>query len=110
MAGAELSVDDTLHLLRTRVLGVALNVLAIAMPLVSVFLALQAYQGGTLNRLTLLMCAWVLVFPLLRVAAPAAPVSCSALCLLCMLVVSGAMVALRGGLTVGCLPSASSPS
>ena len=101
--GAELSVDDTLHLLRTRVLGVALNVLAVAMPVICVFLALQAYQSDALTPFTLLVCSWGLVFPALRLAASRLHFRASALVLLFMLVVSAAMVAVRGGLTVGCL-------
>ena len=101
--GAELSVEDTLHLLRTRVLGVALNVLAVAMPVIGLFLAVQAYQSDVLNGVTVLYCSWGLAFPALRLAATWLPFRVSALWLLSLLIVSAAMVATRGGLTVGCL-------
>jgi signal transduction histidine kinase len=101
--GAELSVEDTLHLLRTRVLGVALNVLAVAMPLICLFLGVQAYQSDALNGVTILYCSWGLAFPALRLAATWLPFRVSALWLLSLLIVSVAMVATRGGLTVGCL-------
>jgi len=101
--GAELSVEDTLHLLRTRVLGVALNVLAVAMPLICLFLGVQAYQSDALNGVTILFCSWGLAFPALRLAAARLPFRVSALWLLSLLIVSAVMVAVRGGLTVGCL-------
>ena len=101
--GAVLSVEDTLHLLRTRVLGVALNVLAIAMPLVGMVLALQAYQTDALTPRTIALCSWGLVFPLLRLVGPRLAFRTSALLLMGVLMVTAAMVALRGGLTVGCL-------
>jgi signal transduction histidine kinase/ActR/RegA family two-component response regulator len=103
LLGAELSVEDTLHLLRTRVLGVALNVLAVAMPLVCAVFALQAYQADTLTPLTIALCSWSLVFPLLRLAGPRLGFRTLALSLMGVLVVGATMVALRGGLTVGCL-------
>ena len=56
MSGAE-SVEDTLYLVRERVLLVTLNVLAVAMPLVCVVFAWQAYQGGSLNPPTTNSCA-----------------------------------------------------
>jgi signal transduction histidine kinase/ActR/RegA family two-component response regulator len=99
-SGPEL-VEDTLHQLRTRVLLVALNVMAVAMPLVCAFLALQAYQTGVLSRLTIALCSWGLVFPLLRLLRPRMAFRTSALTLLALMLVSAAMVALRGGLTVG---------
>jgi signal transduction histidine kinase/ActR/RegA family two-component response regulator len=99
----ELSVEDTLHLLRTRVLLVALNVLALAMPLVVLFLAWQAYRAGTLNLLTVVLCSWALVFPVLRLAHSWLTFRTTAMCLMAVLLVSGAIVALRGGLTVGSL-------
>ena len=99
----ELSVEDTLHLLRTRVLLVALNVLAVAMPLVCVFLAWQAYEAGSLNTLTLVFCSWGLVFPALRLLHGWLSFRTTALVLMGLLLVSAAMVALRGGLTVGSL-------
>ncbi len=95
------SVEDTLHVLRTRVLVVALNVLAIAMPLVCVFLAAQAYANDALTRLTLVLCSWGVVFPLLRLLHSRLTFRVSALLLLTVLLISAAMVALRGGLTVG---------
>ena len=97
------SVEDTLALLRTRVLLVALNVLAIAMPAVCLFLAVQAYQAGSLNTLTVALCSWSLIFPALRLARPWMSFRPSALWLLGVLLISAAMVASRGGLTVGSL-------
>jgi signal transduction histidine kinase/ActR/RegA family two-component response regulator len=101
--GVDLSLEDTLHLLRTQVLGVALNVLAVAMPAICVVLALQAYQNEALNALTVIFCSWGLAFPAFRIAARRLTFRTSALVLLGMLLVSAGMVALRGGLTVGCL-------
>ena len=102
-AAALESVEDTLHLLRTRVLLVALNVLAMAMPLVCVVLARQAYGAGSLTWLTIALCSWSLVFPLLRLVRPVMSFRASALWLLAVLLISAAMVASRGGLTVGSL-------
>jgi signal transduction histidine kinase/ActR/RegA family two-component response regulator len=95
------SVEDILHLLRTRVLLVALNVLAVTMPLVCAFLVVQASRAGALTPLTLALCSWGLVFPVLRVARSRWSFRTSALTLLAVLLVSVAIVALRGGLTVG---------
>jgi signal transduction histidine kinase/ActR/RegA family two-component response regulator len=101
-SGAE-SVEDTLQLLRTRVLLVALNVLAVAMPLVCVFLVWQAYQAASLTPLTIILCSWSLVFPALRLTRPWFSFRASSLSLLGVLLVSAAMVASRGGFTVGSL-------
>ena len=98
--GAE-SVEDTLHLLRTRVLRVALNVLAVTMPLVGVFLAWQAYSSGVLTPLTLVLCSWGVVFPILRWLGSRMTFQMSALVLLSVLLITVAMVAVRFGLTVG---------
>jgi len=100
VSGVE-SVEDTLHVLRTRVLVVALNVLAVAMPLVGIFLAVQAYATGALTTLTLALCSWGVVFPLLRLLHSRLTFRASALLLLTVLLISTVMVALRGGLTVG---------
>lgn len=101
-SGAE-SVEDTLQLLRTRVLLVALNVLAVAMPLVCVFLVWQAYQAASLTPLTIILCSWSLVFPALRLTRPWFSFRASSLSLLGVLLVSAAMVASRGGFTAGSL-------
>ena len=98
--GAE-SVEDTLHLLKTRVLRVAFNVLAVAMPLVGVFLAWQAYSSGVLTPLTLVLCSWGVVFPILRWLGSRMTFQMSALVLLSVLLITVAMVAVRFGLTVG---------
>jgi signal transduction histidine kinase/CheY-like chemotaxis protein len=95
------SVEDTLHVLRTRVLLVALNVLAVAMPVVSAFLALQAYATGALTTLTVVLCSWGLVFPVHRWLHSRMTFRTSALVLLTLLLISAVMVAVRGGLTVG---------
>jgi signal transduction histidine kinase/ActR/RegA family two-component response regulator len=95
------SVEDTLHLLRTRVLLVSLNVLAVTMPLVCLFLVLLIYRVGSLTRGTLLLCSWGLAFPLLRILYPRLTFRTSALTLLTMLLASAAIVAVRGGPTVG---------
>jgi signal transduction histidine kinase/ActR/RegA family two-component response regulator len=98
--GAE-SVEDTLHLLRTRVLLVALNVLAVTMPVVCVFLAGQAYSANALSIMTLALCTWGLVFPVLRLLRPRMTFRTSAMTLLTVLLISAAMVAVRGGLSIG---------
>jgi signal transduction histidine kinase/ActR/RegA family two-component response regulator len=95
------SVEDTLLLLRTRVLLVALNILAVTMPLICVFLAAQTYRAGTFNLSTLVLCSWGLVFPALRLVRSRLSFHRLALWLLTVLLVSAAMVAVRGGLTVG---------
>src|SRR5262245_2050952 len=97
------SLEDTLHLLRTRVLLVALNVLAIGMPLACLFLGVQAYVAGTLTTLTVALCLWSLIFPMLRALRTRMSFRASALVLLSVLLVSAAMVASRGGLTIGSL-------
>ena len=101
-SGAE-PVEDILHLLRTRVLLVALNVLAVAMPLVCLLLVVQAYQTGTLAPLTIALASWALVFPVLRLVRPWLDFRTSAVLLLSVMLISGPMVALRGGLTIGYL-------
>src|SRR6186997_1139747 len=98
--GAE-PVEDILHLLRTRVLLVALNVLAVAMPLVCLLFVVQSYRAGALTLLTIALASWALVFPVLRLVRPWLAFRTSALLLLSVMLVSGPMVALRGGLTVG---------
>jgi signal transduction histidine kinase/ActR/RegA family two-component response regulator len=95
------SVEDTLHVLRTRVLVVALNVLAVTMPVVGLFLAVQAYANGALTAVTLTLCCWGVVFPLLRLVHSRLTFRASALSLLTVLLISALIVALRGGLTVG---------
>ena len=95
------SVEDTLQLLRARVLVVSLNVLAVTMPLIGIFVAVQAYANGALTRLTLALCSWGAAFPLLRLLHSRLTFRASALVLLTMLLISAALVALRGGLTVG---------
>ena len=95
------SVEDILHLLRTRVLLVALNVLAVAMPLVCAILVWQAYAVGSLTAAILALCSWSLVFPVLRVCRSRMSFHTSALVLLTVLLMSAAMVAVRGGLTIG---------
>jgi len=94
-------VEDILHLLRTRVLLVALNVLAVAMPLVCAILAWQAYAVGSLTASILALCSWSLVFPGLRLFRSRMTFHTSALVLLTVLLMSAAMVAVRGGLTIG---------
>ena len=98
--GAE-PVEDILHQLRTRVLLVALNVLAVTMPLVCGILAWQAYAAGSLSTGTLALCSWGLVFPVLRLFRSRMTFRTSALVLLTVLLMSAAMVAVRGGLTIG---------
>ena len=95
------SIEDTLHLLRTRVLLVALNVLAVTMPMIGVFLAWQAYSSGVLTPLTLVLCSWGVVFPILRRLSSRMTFQTSALVLLSVLLITAAMVAVRFGLTVG---------
>jgi signal transduction histidine kinase/ActR/RegA family two-component response regulator len=85
------------------VLLVALNVLAVAMPLVCVFLVWQAYQAASLTPLTIILCSWSLVFPALRLTRPWFSFRASSLSLLGVLLVSAAMVASRGGFTAGSL-------
>jgi signal transduction histidine kinase/ActR/RegA family two-component response regulator len=100
--GAE-SVENALYLVRARVLLVTLNVLAVAMPLVCVVFAWQAYQAGSLNPPTLALCSFSLVFPLLRVVYAKVAFRTAAISLLVVLLVSAAMVASRGGFTAGSL-------
>ena len=82
-------------------LRVAFNVLAVAMPLVGVFLAWQAYSSGVLTPLTLVLCSWGVVFPILRWLGSRMTFRMSALVLLSVLLITVAMVAVRFGLTVG---------
>ena len=102
MSGAE-SLDDILHELRRRVLLVALNVLAIAIPLVCVSLALQAFSSDTLTRAMLALCLWGIVFPLLRLLHSRMTFRTAARVLLIVLLITAAMVEVRGGLTIGSL-------
>jgi len=95
------SVEDILHLVRTRVLLVAMNVLAIAMLIVCVFLARQAFVTDTLTPTTAALCSWGLVFPVLRLFRSRMTFRTSALVLMSVMLLSAAMVAVRGGLTIG---------
>ena len=95
------SVEDILHLVRTRVLLVALNILAIAMPIVCVFLGWQAFATDALTPTVAALCSWGLVFPLLRLLRSRMTFRTSAIMLMTVLLLSAAMVAVRGGLTVG---------
>ena len=84
-------------------LGVALNVLAVAMPLVCVVLGPAGLPDRLAHPRQSSCAAWGLAFPLLRLVGPRLAFRTSALSLMGVLMVSAAMVALRGGLTVGCL-------
>jgi len=95
------SIEDILHLVRTRVLLVALNILAIAMPIVCVALAWQAFVTGALTPTTSALCSWGIVFPLLRLFHSRIRFRTAALLLMTVLLLSAAMVAVRGGLTIG---------
>ena len=95
------SVDGTLHAVRTRVLSVALDVLAVTMPLISGFVVIQALQHGTLDRLTVVLVSIPLAFPLLRLLSGRLGFRKSAISLLCLLLLSALVVASRGGLSGG---------
>ena len=97
------SVEDTLYLVRARVLVVTLNVLAVSLPVVCAFFAWQAYQAGSLNPPTIALCSFSVVFPLLRVVYAKVAFRTAAISLLVVLLLSALMVASRGGFTVGSL-------
>lgn len=97
------SVEDTLHLVRARVLRVALNVLAVAMPLVCLFFMWQVYRAAALTPATFIVGSWCLIFPVLRWILPTISFRAAALSLIVALLVCSAMVVSRGGFTVGSL-------
>ena len=97
------SVEDTLQLLRARVLLVALNVLAVGMPLVGVFFVWQLYRAGSLTRLTFAFSCWAVIPIVLRAIRASMTFRAAALSLLVALLIGAAMVASRGGYTAGSL-------
>ena len=84
-------------------LRVALNVLAVAMPLVCLFFVWQVYPAAALTPATFIMCSWCLIFPVLRWILPTISFRAAALSLIVALLVCSAMVVSRGGFTVGSL-------
>jgi len=97
------SVEDTLQLLRSRVLLVALNVLAVGMPLVGLFFVWQLYQAGSLTPLTFAFSCWAAIPIVLRAILASMSFRAAALSLLVALLIGAAMVASRGGYTAGSL-------
>jgi signal transduction histidine kinase/ActR/RegA family two-component response regulator len=95
------SGEDVLGSLRNRVLRGALNLLAVAVPCLAVFVVFSELRGGTLNNITIGLGTYTLVFPLLRLASPRLGFRGSALALIGLLAFTAFLVELRGGVAVG---------
>ncbi len=94
-------VDASLDALRRRVLLGTLNVLAIAVPAVSILMVLQALRHGDLGLVMIVLASYTLLFPLLRLAHSRLGFRASALALLGLLVLTTFLIAARGGVAVG---------
>jgi signal transduction histidine kinase/ActR/RegA family two-component response regulator len=101
VSGQRLPLDDPLDGLRTRVLRIALAVLAGAMPLISTLLIAGAISAGRLDLRTFLLSASVLTYPLLWALSGRLGFTRTAIGLLALLAFSAFILASRGGLTVG---------
>lgn len=93
--------DSSVRVLRERVLGWALDVLAIAVPALSVILIGQAIYRGALNTIVLVNTAFTLAFPLLRIFSRRLRFLSKAILVVSLLVFLVFMLAVRGGVGIG---------
>lgn len=92
---------DSVQALREQVLLLTLNTLAVAVPVISLVILVQAIQRAELDVLTVLLCSYGLVFPVLRFLRRALGFRWTASVLLVLVILTVLIVAARGGLAVG---------
>jgi signal transduction histidine kinase/ActR/RegA family two-component response regulator len=95
------TVTGGLGVLRERVLLGALNVLAVAVPAVAVLIVVQSLRHDDLGLDTIVLSAYTLAFPLLRVARSRLGFRAAALMLLGLLLLTAFFIYSRGGVAVG---------
>jgi signal transduction histidine kinase/CheY-like chemotaxis protein len=98
--GAGRDVGDALQSLRERVLRSALNVLAFAVPGISLVI-LVGSPTAALDPMTIKLSAYTLSFPLLRLLHPRLGFRVSAVALLALMALTGFLVEARGGVGNG---------
>ncbi|HEY2404603.1 MAG TPA: ATP-binding protein [Polyangiaceae bacterium] len=94
-------VDDALLSLRERVLRTAIDLLSFMVPTVSLVLIVSQLRRGGLDAQTVVLSAYTLSFPLLRVLRTRLGRVRSQLSLLSLLALTAFFVEVRGGVTVG---------
>ena len=92
---------DTLRSLSQRVLGKLLNVLAVAVPSISLFIMITTARRNALNGMTTALSLYTLFFPLLRVASSRLGFRWTAFSLLGLLALTAFLIEVRGGVAVG---------
>jgi|GEM_PF-3897045 len=103
-SGTESTGDDrgdALQSLRERVLRGALNVLAFAVPSISLIIIIASLRSGTFDPTTMVLSAYTLAFPLLRLLHRRLGFRASAIALLVLLAFTGFVVEARGGVGTG---------
>lgn len=94
-------IPDELQALRESVLRTALLVLAIAVPLISVLFIIQLTLRGEMDFAMVMRTLFTMTFPLLAILRPRLPFSVSAVLLLALLILTGFVVSIRGGISTG---------
>lgn len=92
---------DALHSVGVRVLRAALNILAVALPVIAILVIGSELRSQTLNPTTIVITSFSLAFPLLRQLSSRLGFFASALSLLCLLALTAFLVEARGGVAVG---------
>ncbi len=93
--------SDALQSLREQVLLASLNVLAFAVPGISLAIIIASVVSGTFDPTTMALSAYTLTFPLLRLLHLRIGFRASALTLLVLLALTGFVVEARGGVGAG---------
>jgi signal transduction histidine kinase/CheY-like chemotaxis protein len=100
-AGAGDAGGDALRSLRQRVLHGALNVLAVAVPGISLVIIIASIHRQTFDSATMVLSAYTLTFPLLRLLHARLGFRISAIALMVLLALTAFFVEARGGVGVG---------
>ena len=99
-SGAVPDATDALHAVRRRVLQASLNLLAVGVPFFAVFLFVQAVRADTLTRTVVVLSAYTLAFPALRLASGRLGFRASAHLLLALTLLTAFVIGAYGGITV----------
>jgi signal transduction histidine kinase/ActR/RegA family two-component response regulator len=91
--------ERALRDLRVKVLMTALTATALLAPLLGIWMGSQAAQRGGFTPLRVAMCAYTLLFPLLRVAAPRMSLTAAGTTYLALMIGLALIVELRGGIS-----------
>jgi signal transduction histidine kinase len=92
---------DALQSLREQVLRASLNVLAVAVPGISLVIIAVGLMSGKFDPMTMGLSAYTLTFPLLRLLHSRLGFRRSAIALLVLLATTGFVVEARGGVAIG---------